>query len=215
MGKNRRTNNEPSVNEEKTTPQYTTSAGIKITMDKHDEEFFKHLEMDIGAWIKYASASPDFLLTKDELEFVLNHMKDSEGDPDVPSGMLTRVEKRRHFLKHNYKVGDYIDDPAKFRSYSRSQEGTLQYIQRNGDPDRGIVIYRTHGNIKHFKASDYDNTYEWEVESFVEQGKMKITNIHELSQDEVNNLASYLGVANTGDMSKVPRSITVVDVEQR
>lgn len=194
---------------------YTTITGANINMEGYDTEFFKHLENNIQAWIKYASASPNFLLTQEEIDYIQSHMQNSTGDGSVPSGFLTRVEKARHFEKHDYKVGDHVDDPALFRSYSRDQNGTLKYVLDNGDVDRPIVIYRTHGNVKHFDASQYDNIYEWETESFVEQGKMKITNIHTLEGDNLQNLPSELGLNNVkNNLNKLPKKITIVDVEQ-
>ncbi len=210
---------ETTFNSESTIPNltYITSEGVEIDMENHSQEFFEHLELNIDAWIKYAGASPDFFLTPEEKEYIQTHMVDSEGDPDVPSGILTRVEKARHFTKHDYKVGDVIDDPATLRSYSRNQEGTLKYIQEyHHDPDRDIVLYRTKGNVKHFNASRFDQTYEWEAESFVEQGKMKITNINRLEGGTLKNLPTELGLDfNVSNLEQdLPRSIIVVELEQ-
>lgn len=216
MGKNRSSNNGLISSSELSDDTYTTSTGEQISKDGYSSEFFEHLENNIGAWIKYAGTPPDFLYTKEELEYILNHMSDSVGDSSVPSGFLTRVEKARHFQKHKYKVGDMVDDSSVFRSYSRDQNGTLEYIKRNGDPDRAIVIYRTNGNVKHFNASRFDDTYKWESESFVEQGRMRITGITELTGDGLQSLPSELGLNfDINSLDKpLPYSITIVDVEQ-
>lgn len=177
MGKNRQTkpNNTPS--------SYHTIAHEDVETHGKSPEFMNNLNQGISDWINYENhpKSPDDHLSDEEMEFIKKHMEDSENNPDVPSGHLTRAEQARHLLPliedGSLKVGDKLPSDATFRAYGRTQEATAEYM---GDWDGQVIIYRTNNNVKHFNVTKYDNSYYWEKESFVNQKELKIDKITRL-----------------------------------
>lgn len=169
MGKNR----------QNSTPQtYTTTSNETVFTDGHSQEWMQEFNKKISGWTGGGKASPDVDLNKEELEYIRNHLEDSEDNPSVPSGFLTRAEYGYHIIplieSGELKEGDLLPSNVTLRSYSREQNSTAEYMRSWTQP---TVIYRTNGNVKHFNATRFDDTYDYETESFVFQNNLKIDKI--------------------------------------
>ena len=163
--------------------KYLTSAGVEVDTQGHIREWMSDFEDEVIEWVECGGASPDEEMEKDQIDFILDNMEDSENNPEVPYGFLTRAEHSHHLLEKLWSgevgVGDLLPDKATFRSYGRSPDATIQYM--HGWEDDSVIIYGTNNNTKHFNATNWCDTFSSEKESFVEQGKMRIDNITSLS----------------------------------
>lgn len=196
---------------------FVTRAGVEINKDGYSEEFLDGLNDKIEDWVEFGGKSPNEELDKEEIDYIKDNMEDSENNPDVPSGHLTRAESGYHLIEKLHSgeigVGDKLPDSATFRSYSRTQEATIHYM--HGWESSPVIIYRTNNNAKHFNATNWCGTFQSEQESFVEQREMKIDAITSYTRDindSYQELFDELGV----DGSKLPYIYTdeviIVDV---
>ncbi len=174
-------NNSTSKNNSTTPNEFKTKAGIMVDTDGHTHEFMEILENKIKDWVWEGEGSPSVDMDDDELEYINNNMVNSEDNPDVPTGSLTRVEESHHILPlimdGSLKVGDTLPSNAMYRSYSRNPEATVNYAKSKGWHDDTLVVYRTKGNVPHFKVTDFVSSFADEKESLVIQGKLKIDKI--------------------------------------
>ncbi len=174
--------------------EYTTTTGERVNSDGHSYEWMSQLNEKVSEWIRGMSSSPDNFMDDEELDYILNNMEDSINNPDVPSGHLTRVENAYHILSliesGKLKVGDSLPSKAVLRSYSRDFDATIDYIN-DTDWDSKIVIYRTNGNVGHFNATAFDDSYKDEKESFVKQNSLKIDKITSFKPDGKFNNPDY------------------------
>jgi len=192
MGKSRQSNGgTPKGASDKSNDEtYHTLAGKDVPTDGHTKEWMEKLEAKITNWISYSQdISPSEKLNGDEMEYILNHMVDIN-DRDVPSGFLTRAENAAHILPliegGGLKVGDKLPSSAILRSYSRTQDATYGFAHDRWTP---TVIYRTKGNVKHFKATDFDDSLEFvEKESFIQQNNLKIEKITRYNKNDYNDI---------------------------
>ncbi len=188
---------------------YTTVAGETINSDGYSHDFLEHLNNNIQAWVNFGGARPDFYMTKDEIEYVQDHMEQSSDDVH-----FTRVEPSRFFERGNYKVGDVIQDEALFRSFSRTSDATLKFIEQNKKEGDYIAIFRTSGVVDNFNATRWANKYGWEEESFVNPKRLQITNIqHFEGKESLPSIAKAIDVEQI-DNDNFPRDVYVIDVKQ-
>lgn len=196
MGNNPLSKNNTNENEE-----YTTDIGVKVPTDGHDGKFMFLLESAIRDWVDggWGKKSPDELMTDEEVEYIKNNMEDSENNPEVPTGYLTRVGYGHNLIpllrKGQLKEGDLVPDEARLRGYSRNPEATLNYMRENlSGTTKPIVIYKTNNNVPHFKVDPFDNDFPEEAESFVSQNTLKIdkiTSYRATDYDDYDEGASY------------------------
>ncbi|RAP49298.1 MAG: hypothetical protein BZ138_07915 [Methanosphaera sp. rholeuAM270] len=162
---------------------YVTNAGVEVPKDGHSNKFMKGLQEVISDWVHDEGDSPDAKLSPSQLKYIEEHMEDSENNPDVPTGHLTRVEDGNHMntIYANLKVGDKLPANSLLRSFSRDPSATLEYIGHGGGH---VIILRTNGNIKHFNATKFDDYYDEEKESFVKVSNMKVDKIEHLRAED-------------------------------
>ena len=182
MAKNRRRREAPEYPAE-----YKTHYGKTIPTDGHSPEWMSTMEDHMHLWITgdVEDKSPDSVFTKEELEYIEAHMESSLHNKSVPTGHLTRCERGHHLLDENgnlkIKVGDTLSSKGKYRSYSRTPTATIDYLKHKRNT---VIIYRTNGDVKHFNATNVDGWYDFERESFVEQGKLRVTGIKQINKDD-------------------------------
>lgn len=218
MGKNRTTTYEKKY--------FVTRAGIEVPLEGHSEEWMKEFNDKIHNWIIYSNnVSPSDKMTDEELDYIFSHMNNSQDD--VPSGMLTRVEKARHLLplieSGELGVGSVLPSSSILRSYSKTQLATLDYVH---DFPTDVIIFRTHGKVNFFDTEPFDNAMGKEKEVWVEQGQLRIDNIttfnkndypmNDPERDYMGNdeyskaISNELGVPF--DVDVWPPSVTFIDV---
>ena len=202
MGKSRKARSNRRDSSPKENQKYKTDAGKLVDTDGHSKEWMEALEEKISHWVGMGEGSPSAELNKDEVDYIINHMEDSENNSDVPNGFLTRAEQGHHFLKlleNGLKEGDTLPSNSIFRSYSREQDSTYFYMH---DWSKPVVIYRTNNNTPHFKATDFDDLYEdVESESYVQQNKLKVDKITRY------NLSDYDDIGVNGQSKKFNKDI--------
>lgn len=148
-----------------------------VSTERIRENPSKELINKMMAWQFSYMKSPDNELTPEEIDFIKKNMQNSDGDENVPTGHLTRVENAYHFLEQNLKEGDTLDTNSIFRAFSREPKGTNRYMLSNFGRKEPIVIYRTNGNVPHYNITEHTHEFEREYESWIETGKLRIDKI--------------------------------------
>ena len=205
-------------NEEEYEDEYfETYTGEEVPTDGHSTEWMEELQENIVDWLHSPGNSPSSGLTDEQIEYIYDNMEDSL---DLLSETLTRVERGVHFEDHDYNVGDQIQDEATFRSFSRSQEASLNYIRETFIDGDGITIYKTEGSVGHFDVTRFDDTFIEEEESFVDIQSLTIKNVVMIDDDdEMVRHRQFLDAIGLDDMAVeeshiniIPEYIRVVEV---
>ena len=186
MGKTRKdTKSTPNRNTE---PVYTTDGGKKIYNDSYSHKFYHKLQRNIEKWVDFEEGkTPDENLTADELQYVYEHMANSEST-------LTRVEPRtRNFVvytdgkfDHELKEGEIFDFNGELKAFSRDISATNKYIDENY-ARKDLVIYRTPKGTPQFNVTEWNDDYKWEQEGWITSKNWKVDKIEDVSENYPNN----------------------------
>ncbi len=178
-------------------------------------------------WQKSPLFSPSEFLSEEEIDYVKNHMENSENNEDVPTGHLYRMERGYHFEELYYEgeleEGSILKDNSVFRAFSREPSSTGDYLLNHNDGG-AVVIYRTNGNVPHYNITKNTHVFENESESWVEPSKLKIDKIQYFNDLDYNmkdvlkselELSQYPEVMERYDKINqdwIPGEVYIVDV---
>lgn len=183
MGKNRKNN-------QNNTPQeYTSQSGTILPTDGHTQEWMQTLNEKIRTWLEYGGKTLQEL-TKEEKQYIQNHMQSTINDPLVENEQLTRVEKGDYFkklLENGLKVGDKLETGMDLLSFT----GRRGHSQAFARPRKGtVVIYRTNGDVKHYPTDKFTTLYD-EGESLVNPQSLKVDKIQHMKLEDYDSRGDY------------------------
>ncbi len=202
-------------NNTNTTPDYgdpyLTSEGELIYLEGYDPDFIDGLDDKISDWLWGSKKSIIHEMDVEEINYLIKHLQDSKDDPDIDNNQLTRVESDTHFLSSGLKVGDTLSGNGLFRSFSKSNDSSLDVIEAKSkywSNGGGWVIYRTVGNTPFFDPTVFRNPFPGQTEVFVPVDSMKVEAIHEFGWNykEVSKLMKWDSVPDINE------AVTVVDI---
>ncbi len=214
--------------------EYITEEGYSVKRDGHSDEWFETFTTKMETWTDWGEGSPDKEMSEEEIQYIRDNMEDSENNPDIPSGHLTRVEDGYHIMplieSGELKVGDTLPSNTNFRSYSKTQIGTLNASVFKGynevEGGRQIVIFRTNGNVKQFDVNKMVRGIAVERESLIDPTTLKIDKITTFKPEQSeytgdfthNSLYKELGVIDYEGVEDVNlygnNEVILIDVSQ-
>lgn len=198
MGKNRGTTNNM---------EYITSYGNAVDTDGHSIEFMDTLDYHIANWLDGNYKNIIYHMSREEIEYLLNHMQSSESNM-VPTGHLTRIEFKYH--TNGLKEGDILKGNNLFRSFSRNPNSSSSILDSYNDWGSDLddfVIYRTVGNTPFFDPTEFSNPFPNQTEAFVPVDMMRVSKIHMVTDDD--ELYSLTGIDQHIPNNK---SVKVIDI---
>ena len=190
---------------------YTTEEGYDIPLEGYTSSFLNNLEYDLSTWLCGNSEYPLYDMDEEEIQYILNHMNQTQNDKTIPSGSLTRVETGTYFKEAGLQEGDLMSGNQLLRSFSKEVGSTKKIFESKNiywDNTDGWVIYRTKGNVPFFDPTKFSNPYPDQKEVFVPVDTMRVDKISHYTFKEANELATDLDI----EPMWITTDVTVVDL---